>query len=66
MSENQRLDYYELGDTLVRAQVAADAADCHGLLTGLVCAAGLHGSESRAKLPMTYPPAVDPFNPQQD
>jgi uncharacterized protein len=40
MSGNQRLDYYELGDTLARAQLAADAADCHGLLTGLVCAAG--------------------------
>ena len=40
MSENQHLDYYELGDALARAQTSADAADCHGLLAGMVCAAG--------------------------
>jgi hypothetical protein len=40
MSANQRLDYYEVGDALARAQTAVDAADCHGLLAGLVCAAG--------------------------
>lgn len=40
MSENQRLDYYELGDALARAQTCADAPDCHGLLAGLLCAAG--------------------------
>jgi uncharacterized protein YgfB (UPF0149 family) len=40
MSENQRLDYYELGDALARAQISVDAADCHGLLAGLVCATG--------------------------
>ncbi len=40
MSGNQRLDYYELGDALARAQTSADSADSHGLLTGLVCAAG--------------------------
>jgi len=40
MYQNQRLDYYELGDALARAQLSADAADCHGLLVGLICAAG--------------------------
>jgi len=40
MSGNQRVDYYDLGDVLARAQTSVDAADCHGLLTGLVCAAG--------------------------
>jgi yecA family protein len=40
MSENQRLDYYEVSDALARAQSAMDAADCHGLLAGLICAAG--------------------------
>lgn len=40
MLENQSVDYYELGDALTRAQTSVDAADCHGLLAGLVCAAG--------------------------
>jgi yecA family protein len=40
MSEYQRLDYYEVGEILARAQTALDAADCHGLLAGLVCGAG--------------------------
>ncbi len=40
MSENQRLDYYEVSDALARAHSAVDAADCHGLLAGLICAAG--------------------------
>jgi yecA family protein len=40
MSENQRLDYYEVGDALARAQSAVDAAECQGLLAGLICAAG--------------------------
>lgn len=40
MSENQHVDYYELGDALARARTSTDAADCHGLLAGLVCAAG--------------------------
>jgi hypothetical protein len=40
MSENQGVDYYELADALDRAQAAVDAADCHGLLAGLVCATG--------------------------
>ena len=40
MSENQRLDYYELSDALARARSAVDAADCHGLLAGLICASG--------------------------
>lgn len=29
-----------MGDALARAQTAVDAADCHGLLAGLICAAG--------------------------
>jgi yecA family protein len=40
MSENQRLDYYEIGDALARAETSIDVADCHGLLAGLVCASG--------------------------
>ncbi len=40
MSGNQSVDYYAIGDALDRAQTPLDAADCHGLLAGLVCAAG--------------------------
>lgn len=40
MSGNQDVDYYEIGDALARAQTSVDAADCHGLLAGLVCATG--------------------------
>lgn len=40
MSGNQDVDYYEIGDALARAQTSVDAADCHGLLSGLICATG--------------------------
>ncbi len=40
MSENQQLDYYEVADVLQRASASVNAADCHGFLTGLICAAG--------------------------
>jgi hypothetical protein len=40
MLQNQGVDFYEIGDALARAQIPVDAADCHGLLAGLVCAAG--------------------------
>jgi uncharacterized protein len=40
MSVNQELDYYTLDDALARAQTSVDPSDCHGLLVGLICAAG--------------------------
>jgi len=40
MPENQRLEYSEVAAVLRQASVPMDAADCHGLLSGLVCAAG--------------------------
>lgn len=40
MSTNQELDYYSLDDALARAQTSMDPSDCHGLLAGLICAAG--------------------------
>ncbi len=40
MPVNQDLEYYDVTDVLDSAAAPADAADCHGLLSGLVCAAG--------------------------
>ena len=40
MSENQRLEYYDVQDVLDRATPGADPADSHGLLCGLICVAG--------------------------
>ena len=40
MPENQHLEYCDVADTLGRASLPVDAADCHGFLSGLVCAAG--------------------------
>ena len=40
MSVNQELDYYAVDDALARAQTSMDPSDCHGLLAGLICAAG--------------------------
>jgi uncharacterized protein YgfB (UPF0149 family) len=40
MSENQEFEYQTVSDALQRAAAATPAADCHGLLCGLICAAG--------------------------
>ena len=40
MSENQDFEYQAVSDALESAAVATPAADCHGLLCGLICAAG--------------------------
>jgi len=40
MSENQDFEYQAVSDALQRAAAATPAADCHGLLCGLICAAG--------------------------
>jgi yecA family protein len=40
MSQNQGLEYYDVTDVLERASTSVDAADCHGLLAGLICASG--------------------------
>ncbi len=40
MPQNQHLEYYDVAATLQRASIPVDAADCHGFLSGLVCAAG--------------------------
>ncbi len=40
MPENQDLDYQSVTQALRRAASAAEAADCHGFLCGLICASG--------------------------
>ncbi len=40
MSENQDLEYQAVNDALQRAAATTGAADCHGLLCGLICASG--------------------------
>ncbi len=40
MPQNQHLEYFDVAATLQRASIPVDAADCHGFLSGLVCAAG--------------------------
>ena len=40
MPQNQGLDYYDLQDVLDMASPGADPADAHGLMCGLICAAG--------------------------
>jgi yecA family protein len=58
MSVNQDLDYYEIDDALRRAQVSVDAADCHGLLAGLLCATGF--ADPRAWLTHVF----EDYNPK--
>ena len=38
--ENQDFEYQAVTDALQRAAAALQAADCHGLLCGLICASG--------------------------
>jgi uncharacterized protein YgfB (UPF0149 family) len=40
MSENQDFEYQAVSEALQRAAAATPAADCHGLLCGLICASG--------------------------
>jgi yecA family protein len=40
MPENQDFEYQPLSDALERAAASTQAADCHGLLCGLICASG--------------------------
>jgi len=40
MSQYQGLEYFDVAETLRRASTSVDAADCQGLLCGLICAAG--------------------------
>ncbi|MDT8388573.1 MAG: UPF0149 family protein [Thiogranum sp.] len=40
MSQNQSLEYDDLMRVLEPVAPATDASDCHGLLCGLICAAG--------------------------
>jgi len=40
MTQIQGLEYHDVAETLRRASVSVDAADCQGLLCGLICAAG--------------------------
>ena len=58
MSENQEVDYYDVVDALERASTGADAADCHGLLCGLICAAGF------ADQKLWVPQVFDAYNPR--
>lgn len=36
----QSLEYHDAAEALRRATIPVDAADCHGMLCGLICAAG--------------------------
>jgi len=58
MSENQRLEYYDIQDIVDLACPGADPADSHGLLCGLICAAGF--ADSQRWLPEVF----DDFNPR--
>lgn len=40
MSQDQGLEYHSVAEALRCASTSVDAADCHGLLCGLICAAG--------------------------
>jgi uncharacterized protein YgfB (UPF0149 family) len=40
MPENQDIEYHVVTDVLERADVEPAAADCHGMLCGMICAAG--------------------------
>ena len=40
MSQIQGLEYPDVAEALRRASTSVDAADCHGLFCGLICAAG--------------------------
>jgi len=40
MTQFQGLEYYDVAEALRRASVSVDAADCQGLLCGLICGAG--------------------------
>ena len=40
MSQIQGLEYPDVAEALRRASISVDAADCHGLFCGLICAAG--------------------------
>jgi len=40
MAQSQGLEYQDIAEALRRASIPVDAADCHGLLCGLICAAG--------------------------
>ncbi len=57
MPENQRLDYYDVQDVLDLASPGADPADAHGLMCGLICAAGF--ADPQRWLPELF----DDFNP---
>lgn len=58
MSANQALDYYAVVDALARAGASVEAADCHGLLAGLVAAGGFAD-------PMRWVPQVfEQYNPK--
>ncbi len=58
MSENQGLEYYNVQDVLDLATPGADPADSHGLLCGLICAAGF--ADPQRWLPEVF----DEFNPR--
>ena len=58
MSQNQHLDYYEVLEVLDAASSPLQAAECHGLLSGLICAAGF--ADPRVWVPELF----EAYNPQ--
>ncbi|MGD2075713.1 MAG: UPF0149 family protein [Gammaproteobacteria bacterium] len=58
MLENQSVEYDTVDEALRRAASAVQAADCHGLLCGLICAAGF--ADPRLWLGEVF----DDFNPR--
>lgn len=62
MSGNQGVEYYDVADALQRASTGADAADCHGFLCGLICAAGF--ADQKVWIAEVFE-AYDPKDPLQ-
>jgi len=61
MPVNQDLEYDDVADVLDAAATPADAADCHGLLSGLVCATGF--ADPKIWVAGIFEAFFDPFNP---
>jgi yecA family protein len=62
MTQIQGLEYHNVAEALRRASISMDAADCHGFLCGLICAAGF--ADQRTWVDEFFE-AYDPKDPLQ-
>jgi hypothetical protein len=62
MSQIQVLEYHNVAETLRRASIPVDAADCQGFLCGLICAAGFADQKTWVA---EFFEAYDPKDPPQ-